>query len=126
MYEIDELWRFLPFGYCLTILFEIPVLLIGLSKLHPLKDKLIAGFGLTAFTYPVVILVLPMLFPNSRLIYLIVAETFAPVAECWLFGLLFHSADLPRWQRWRNYAAIVMANLVSFSSGELLKWAGWL
>ena len=72
----SELWRFLPLGYLLTILIETPVLCIGLSSRHPLKRKLLAGVWLTACTYPIVTLVLPLLFaPDRRVRYLIVAET---------------------------------------------------
>jgi hypothetical protein len=77
----SDLWRFLIPGYLLTILIETPVLLIGLSKRHSIKRRLIAGVWLTACTYPIVVLVLPPLFVNtSRAGYLVVAETFAPVA----------------------------------------------
>src|SRR6266850_6955187 len=85
-----ELWRFLPFGYLLSILIETPVLVLGLSRRHPLGRKLLAGVWLTACTYPIVTLVLPLLFvDSSRVIYLVVAETFAPFAECVLFWLAF-------------------------------------
>src|SRR4029453_8939724 len=88
----DELWHFLPLGYLLTISIETPILCVGLSRRHPLTRKLLAGVWLTACTYPVVTLVLPLLFsPNSRGLYLVVAETFAPVAECVLFWLAFGS-----------------------------------
>ncbi|MEM7453438.1 MAG: hypothetical protein AAF456_03685 [Planctomycetota bacterium] len=126
MYDIEELWLFLPLGYCLTIFFEIPVLLVGLAKVHSLRERLIAGFGLTAFTYPVVVLVLPLIFAQQPTTFMIVAEIFAPLAECWLFALLFHTARVSKPDRLRNYAAIVVANLVSFGCGELLKLAGWL
>ena len=82
-YSPDELWRFLPLGYLLTILIETPILCVGLSRRHPLSRKLLAGIWLTACTYPIVTLVLPLLFaPERRGLYLLVAETFAPVAEC--------------------------------------------
>jgi hypothetical protein len=42
--------------------------------------RLFAGAWLTACTYPVVWLVLPPLF-EERSLYLLAAETFAPVAE---------------------------------------------
>jgi hypothetical protein len=86
----NELWRFLPLGYLLSILIETPILLAGLSRRHPFRRKLFAGVWLTACTYPIVVLVLPLLFaPNQRVSYLVVAETFAPVAECILFWLAF-------------------------------------
>ena len=48
----SALWRFLPLGYLLTILIETPILLVGLSKRHPIKRRLLAGLWLTACTYP--------------------------------------------------------------------------
>src|SRR5712691_1492133 len=86
----SDLWRFLVIGYPFTILIETPLLLIGLSKRHSIKRRLFAGIWLTACTYPIVVLVLPLFFASaSRTLYLIVAETFAPVAECVLFWLAF-------------------------------------
>ena len=140
----SALWRFLPLGYLLTILIETPILLIGLSKQHPIKRRLLAGLWLTACTYPVVVLVLPPLFESrSRAAYLIVAETFAPVAECILFWLAYgmatelgkssivatHASGGPargtRAYLWRDFAAIVVANLASFGAGEVLNAYGW-
>ena len=122
-----DLWRFLPFGYLFTILIETPVLLVGLSKRHSIKRKLFAGVWLTACTYPIVILVLPLVFANaSRAIYLTVAETFAPVAECILFWLAYGSReDLSRRPMWRDFAAITIANLASFAAGEVLNAYNW-
>jgi len=121
----SALWRFLPLGYLLTILIETPILLVGLSKRHPIKRRLLAGLWLTACTYPVVVLVLPPLFDN-RAIYLIVAETFAPVAECILFWLAYGTpAELRKSSMWRDFAAIVVANLASFGAGEVLNAYGW-
>lgn len=128
-YSPEELWRFLPLGYLLTILIETPILVIGLSRHHPLKRKLIAGVWLTACTYPIVTLVLPLLFAsNSRAVYLIVAETFAPVAECVLFWLAFGNKQVDR-SMLRDFAAIIVANLASFGVGEVMnawRWFGLL
>ena len=86
----SELWRFFPFGYLFSILIETPILLIGLSRRHPLKRRVFAGVWLTACTYPIVVLVLPLVFRSaSRAVYLIIAETFAPVGECALFWLAY-------------------------------------
>jgi hypothetical protein len=126
-YSPDELWRFLPIGYLLTILIETPVLVIGLSKRHPLSRKLLAGVWLTACTYPIVTLVLPLLFASrSRALYLLVAETFAPVAECALFWLAFGNRK-QAWtaSMWRDFIAIILANLASFGFGEVLNARGW-
>ena len=122
-----DLWRFLPIGYLFTIVIETPILLIGLSKRHSFKRRLFAGVWLTACTYPIVVLVLyPLLFNSSRTIYLIVAETFAPVAECALFWLAYgRREELGKPSMWRDFATIVIANLASFGAGEVLNAYGW-
>ena len=119
-----QLWLFLPLGYLVTILIETPVLLVGLSARHPLGRRLFAGAWLSACTYPVVVLVLPplLLGPNGeRGLYLLVAETFAPVAECLLFLAAFGGPAAGTWRATvRDCAAVTIANLLSFSTGELL------
>src|SRR5436853_7447047 len=122
-----ELWRFLPIGYVFTILIETPILLIGLSRRHSMKRRLFAGVWLTACTYPIVVLVMPLVFANAtRVIYLIVAETFAPVAECILFWLAYGEAEqVGKASMWQDFAAIVIANLTSFLGGEVLNAYGW-
>lgn len=116
-----ELWRFFPIGYLLTIAIETPILLLGLSSRHNFRRRLFAGVWLTACTYPIVVLVLPLVF-NSRFVFLLVAETFAPVAECFLFWLAFGSkkAEIKR-----DFLTIVIANLASFGVGEVLNRLGW-
>jgi hypothetical protein len=123
----SELWRFLPLGYLLTILIETPILCVGLSRRHLLSRKLLAGVWLTACTYPIVTLVLPLLFaPDQRVSYLIVAETFAPVAECMLFWLAFGKReDASTTSMRRDFIAIIIANLASFGVGEVLNAWGW-
>jgi hypothetical protein len=114
-------WAFLPWGYLLTVLVEVPVLLVGLSQRVGLRDRLIAGLWLTACTYPIVVLVLPPLVwaTLGRGWYLLVAESFAPVAECLLFRAAYGTAP-SRSAAVRDYAAITIANLLSFGVGELL------
>jgi len=116
-----ELWRWLPLGYLFTIAIETPILLIGLSPRHSKRRRLLAGIWLTACTYPIVTLVLPLLMENySRTAYLLVAEIFAPVAECALFWLAFGSAvEVGKRSMWRDFATIVIANLASFIAGEI-------
>ena len=126
-----NLWRFLPLGYLLTILIETPILLLGLSKRHSIKRRLVAGIWLTACTYPIVVLVLPLVFEGaSRALYLAVAETFAPLAECVLFWLAYGSREeAGKRTMWRDFAAIIIANLASFGAGEVLnayRWFGLL
>ncbi len=122
-----ELWRFLPFGYLFSILIETPILLIGLSNRHPLRRRLFAGIWLTACTYPIVVLVLPLALAGvSRAKYLVIAEVFAPVAECILFWLAYGESDqVGKPSMWRDFSAIVIANLASFLGGELLNAYGW-
>jgi len=121
----SELWHFLTIGYPVSILIETPILLIGLSKRHPIKRRLFAGVWLTACTYPIVVLVLPMLFAN-RALYLVVAETFAPVAECILFWLAFgREEEVGKVSMWRDFITIIIANLASFLGGEVLNAYGW-
>ena len=120
----EDLWRFLPLGYLFTVALETPVLVLLLSEYHPLKRRLFAGLWLTACTYPVVVLVLPTIFAgSSRALYLAVAETFAPAAECALFYLAFGAVDARSTRR--DFAAIVAANLLSFIGGEVLNAYGW-
>jgi hypothetical protein len=116
-----ELWRFLPLGYLFTVAIETPILWFGLSPRHSKRARLFAGLWLTACTYPVVTLVLPLLFKNySRAAYLVVAEIFAPVAECLLFWLAFGKAtELGKKTMWRDFAVIVAANVASFVLGEI-------
>jgi uncharacterized membrane protein len=120
----EDLWRFLLLGYLFTVAVEAPVLVLFLSKHHALTRRLFAGLWLTACTYPVVVLVLPPLFADSsRALYLAVAETFAPVAECALFYFAFGTSDTR--STWRDFAVIIAANLLSFLAGEVLSAYGW-
>lgn len=122
-----ELWQFFPVGYLATILIETPVLLVGLARKITMRRRLWLGVWLTACTYPIVVLVLPMMFyGQSRFVYLLVAEIFAPVAECLLFWLAFRNRSLLDTFDWlRSFIAIVVANLASFGIGEVLNAYGW-
>ena len=72
-----------------------------------------------------VLLVLPLLL-QPHWFYLLVAETFAPVAECWLFWMAFiRDRPLDRRATLRDLVVITLANLASFGSGELLHWLDW-
>jgi hypothetical protein len=128
----DELWAWMPGHYLITIAIETPILLIGLSARHSWQVRLFCGVWLTACTYPIVVLVLPLLFgltpevfaqaretDSPRLAYLIVAETFAPAAECALFWLAFGKRELVGTRSmWQDLLVIVVANLASFGIGE--------
>ena len=117
----EELWAFLPYGYLFTIAIETPILLVGLSSRHSWAVRLFCGFWLTACTYPIVVLVLPLLFDmeNQRWLYLLVAEIFAPAAECTLFWMAFGKREFVKTRSMcRDLAAVVIANLASFGIGE--------
>jgi hypothetical protein len=123
-----ELWSFFPHGYLFSIAVETPILLLGLSARHSYARRLFAGVWLTACTYPIVVLVLPLCFelPEQNFLYLLVAETFAPVAECALFWAAFGTrAELGRPSMWRDLAAITAANLASFGLGEMVRVLEW-
>ncbi len=122
-----RLWLFLPVGYLLTVAVETPVLLLLLSPRHPTSRRLFAGLWLTACTYPVVVLVLPVLLGGfGRAAYLAVAEVFAPVAECALFWLAFgEEGSLGRRSTWRDFAAVTLANVLSFLAGEVVTSFNW-
>jgi hypothetical protein len=100
----------------LTIAIETPVLFFGLSAHHSKLRRIGAGLWLTACTYPIVVLVLPLLMMDQpRGMFLLVAETFAPLAECALFWMAFGKEAT-----WRDFATIVIANLASFLAGEVV------
>ena len=124
---LGELWKFLPLGYLVTILIETPILFFGLSRKLTVRQKLACGVWLTACTYPIVVIVLPAIFlGQSRALYLIVAEIFAPVAECVLFWLIFRVKGVLETGDWiRCMIAIIVANLASFGIGEILGAFGW-
>jgi hypothetical protein len=125
----QDLWASLVPGYLFTIAVETPILLVGLSSRHSLARRLFAGVWLTACTYPIVILVLPLVFDpaEQRLLYVLVAETFAPLAECALFWAAFgQREEVGKWSMWRDLLAIALANLASFAIPEyLLPLLGW-
>jgi hypothetical protein len=122
-----NLWRFLPVGYLFTVAVETPVLWLLLSPRHTRRRRLFAGLWLTACTYPVVVLVLPPLFDGStRAAYLLVAEVFAPAAECALFWLAFgREKEASARSLRRDFAAIIAANLLSFLAGEVVSAYSW-
>jgi hypothetical protein len=124
--DVASLWAFLPLGYALTVLFEAPVLWFGLAKAHDARTRIAAAFLLTAVTYPIVVLVLPLLMGAEERygLYLLVAEIFAPAAEIAVFRLAFpQAARLSPRSQLRDAAAIVAANLCSFLlGGALIDW----
>jgi hypothetical protein len=106
------------------------VLLAGLSRRHSIGRRLFAGVWLNACTYPIVFLVLPEVIDplTERPLYLLVAEVFAPVAECTLFWAAFlQGRPSPEGKGplvW-DMVTIVLANLLSFGVGEMMNLNGW-
>jgi hypothetical protein len=128
MFASDDLLRFLPIGYLVTVFIETLVLLVLMSRRHSIGRRVFLGFWLTACTYPIVILVLPSIpvFANNRLWYVIVAETFAPVVECLVFWLAYRDLQPKNSVAFRrDFLAIVVANLASFGIGEWLSAIGF-
>lgn len=117
-----ELWKFLAVGWLATVCIETPVLLAALSPVHPFGRRLSAALWINACSYPVVVLVIPQFIDprTQRGLYLTVAEIFAPLCECAVFYAAFHGvANFGRRVLWRDMAAILAANLLSFGIGEL-------
>ena len=118
--SIGTLWLLLICGYLLTILIEIPILILGLPRKFAVKDTIVNGLLLTAITYPVVVLVLPAIFTGmgieNRVLFLAVAESFAPITEVLFFRYLIDQPLAARLDR--EAAVIVVANLTSFLLGE--------
>lgn len=123
----ERLWMFLPFGYLVTVAIELPIIYFLLPWKIAAKSRAAAGFWLTACTYPIVVLVLPaLLWDFPRPVYLLIAETFAPAAECLLFWLAFRGKHGLSGRDWaRSFIVIIIANLASFGIGEVLNWFVW-
>ena len=121
----SDLWAFLPWGYLLTVAIELPLLLLGLSARHAARDRMTAGLWLTACTYPIVVLVLPLLIENYTA-YLVVAEIFAPLTECLLFYAVYVTGQARDTRAtWCDMLVVAFANLASFALGMLL-WSSGL
>lgn len=118
--SIGTLWLLLICGYLVTTLIEIPILILGLPTKFAVKDTIVNGLLLTAITYPVVVLVLPAIFTGmgieNRVLFLAVAESFAPITEVLFFRYLIDQPLAARLDR--EAAVIVVANLTSFLLGE--------
>lgn len=123
----EFLWLFLPVGYILTVAIETPFLLLLFPSKVTIRERFFCGAWLTGCTYPVVILVLaPLMIGFGRIPYLLVAETFAPLAECLLFWAVFRGREGLGRKDWVVAStAIVLANLASFGIGEVLNSVGW-
>jgi hypothetical protein len=121
-----SVWLLVICGYLLTVSIEIPILLTGMARKHGVRETVINGLFLTGFTYPVVVMVLPAAFSamgiDNRVLYLAVAESFAPIAEVLFFRFLIGKRLMSSIDR--DAVVIVIANLASFLLGEagLSRW----
>ena len=115
--SVAELWWFLIVGYVATVAIELPILIFGLSERTNVAERFKLGFILTGFTYPIVVLVLPVLIsiPFGQLPYIVVAETFAPLAEIVCFRMLVKQKLFVGFDR--DAFVILAANLCSFLIG---------
>jgi hypothetical protein len=112
-------------AWALTVLLEGLVLWFALAQHHSPRTRLFAAAWLSSCTLPLVHFGFPALrsWGVSNVTWVAVAEVFAPLAECALFvvvvapatsGAAAHTATR------RDLAAIVVANVVSFSAGLLI------
>jgi len=100
--------RFLPLGYLFSFLIETPICSSVCRRGIRSGAECSPESGLTACTYPIVVLVIcRSLSPAPRAqFYLIIAETFAPVAECALFWLAYGEAEqFGKASMWRDFGA---------------------
>lgn len=121
----SELLAFLIPGFLVTIAIETLILLLLLSARHNLRERLTAGVMLTACTYPIVVLVMPELLWQyfGYTIFIAIAETFAPAAECAIFYYAWiRPTEPPTRTRdtLQDFAAITLANLTSWLGGGYL------
>lgn len=123
MIDVNSLLLWTAVGFTLSVLIETPVLIFCLSERHSLQEKLFAGVWLTACSYPIVVWVIPHFInpADHKILYLIFAETFAPVSECALFWWAFGTREEFRTRTfYRDMLAVILANLSSFVVGEFL------
>lgn len=106
-------WFELARAYLITVLVEGVVLWFGLAAAHSRARRCGAALWLSACTLPVVHFVFPGVGPP--IVWVPLAEVFAPVAECALFFTVV--APQARQSRLRDGVTIVVANLASFLVG---------
>ena len=83
--------------YLITVAIETPILYAGLGTQHSRGRRIFAGFWLNACTHPMVTLFFPHWFDptTDRPLYLLVSETFAPLAECLIFWISYRPLRQP-------------------------------
>jgi hypothetical protein len=113
--------------FTLTCLLELPIYLVPLRRVLPLRWGLLVLLALNLATHPIVWFVLPRIFEN-QVHYVLIAEAFAVLVEGLLLGAL------SRWRHWPGWGGLsliglaFMANAWSATLGELTGYRliGWL
>ncbi len=103
-----------------TVVIEGVVLWFLLPPIRAPRLRLGAALWLSSCTIPVVHLSFPVLTEHgwTTVWWIAAAELFAPLAECLLFAAILRAGRMPA-MTVRDATAIVVANLISFGSGEL-------
>lgn len=117
---LDTFLWLLPY-YFATVALEAPFIIFGMPKTYSLKIRIFSAFWLTACSYPIVnVVTRQLLLPDfGPVVWLAVAETFAPLAEFFLFWFTFARKKSP-WKCRREFVVILLANLLSFGAGVVL------
>lgn len=95
-------------AFVFTQMVEVPIYAVGL------RVGLLAAFGASAITLPIVWFVIFRALPLPYLWLIVIAEAFAIAAEAAYFGLIFH--------RRRAWLWSAIANAASFGTGMLSRW----
>lgn len=96
------------YAFAFTQLVELPIYMVGL------RVGVLAAFGASAITHPVLWFVLFRYLPLPYLWLLVVGETFAVVVEAVYFALLFRRRRALVWS--------LLANGASLGVGLLSRW----
>jgi hypothetical protein len=113
--------------FTLTCLLELPVYVLPLRPVLPLRWGLLLLLVLNLATHPIVWFVLPRIFEN-QVHYVLVAEAFAVIVEGLILGGL---ARRRRWEGWGWLSMMglaFLANACSATIGEIIGYpiVGWL
>jgi hypothetical protein len=100
-------WSWL-YAFAFTQLVEIPIYAVGL------RVGLLAAFGASAITHPILWFVLFRFVPLPYVWLIIVGETFAVAVEAGYFAIVFRRRRALLWS--------LVANGASFGTGMLSRW----
>jgi hypothetical protein len=113
--------------FTLTCVLELPIYLLPLRPVLPLRLGIVLLLGLNLATHPIVWFLLPRIFEN-QVHYVLAAEAFAVIVEGLILGAL---ARRQRWEGWGWLSAVglaFLANACSAGIGEVIAYrlVGWL